>query len=83
MNCKNCNYELKRRDNFCPQCGIKCERQKHSKGNKKRNFFILMILIFVIVGYFCKEKYENGDLRSTDTFEYSQTYKTRLVKYMI
>lgn len=80
MNCKNCNYELKRRDNFCPQCGIKCERQKHSKGNKKRNFFILMILIFVIVGYFCKEKYENAAIIGTKYFPISN-YLVRDIPY--
>lgn len=37
MNCQNCGGYIKRRDTYCPHCGVKLQRQNYKPRQKNKN----------------------------------------------
>ena len=57
MTCKNCGKRLRKKDTFCPGCGLAAENVRSGKSSKKKLFLgiiaaVLALLLIGTAGYF-------------------------------
>lgn len=91
MFCSECGNRLDQARNFCQNCGKKIESAKieqpqvrfdsNSKINKKRPYYLLVIIIFItVIFYFSfKSNYEDNQIAQEDVGMYDQNQITASV----